>query len=286
MERDYNKLILDKLDVYTEVYFKALNQCSISFSEKHIHDLRVGIRRMMSLMKFTNSFVPNVYTTNLLKHLKSKMKLLSPLRDVQVQLLRINAFESLYPDLQFLFFYLFRKERNIIEGIQYKIIERNKLEIEANLLWMKLRLTEIFRTHVINDNNFLEQYLILKENLITTMNAIDKDKDESIHQLRLAFKKYRYNIEIICSLFPENKDEIKKLRKLQNTMGAIQDIFVISNTINSFIKNGEYQNSKDYLNFSNDLTVDKQFLKTKLYKQIENYIYPSIEKSVRRTVFP
>ncbi len=286
MGRDYNKLILDKLEDYTEVYFKTLNQCNLSFSEKHIHDYRVSIRRMVSLLKFINSLVPNVYSTNLLKHLKSKMKLLSPIRDVQVQLLRISAFENKYHDLQDFYFYLIRREKDLIQQTQYKIIESGNVLVEGNLIWLKVKLKEIFRELTISDDDFLIQYSILKERLANSIKEMSKDSDESIHNLRLSFKKYRYYLEIICRIFPDNKEEIKRLRKLQNTMGAIQDIYVISNSMNNYIRDTAYEINKDYMNFSYDLTADKQYLKTKLYLQIESYQYPSIEKTVRRVVFP
>ena len=108
----------------------------------------------------------------------------------------------------------------------------------------------------------------------------------TIHDLRISFKKYRYYLEIITPLFPNNKEEIKKLRKLQNTMGAIQDICVISSNINFFISDTIFKKNKDFLNFSHDLTADKQYLKTKLYSQIESYNFPTIEKTIKKIIFP
>ena len=178
MERNYNKLILDKLEEYSQAYNKSIERCSMSFTEKHIHDYRVSIRRLGSLLSFMYGYVPNIYILNLLGYLKSKMKLLSPLRDIQVQLLRISAFENKYSDLQDFYFYLFRKENTLIDKIKSKIVENQKKEIQINFIWLKLKLSEVLKNRTISDDDFLYEYQKLKKDVEVKMNFIDKDNDE------------------------------------------------------------------------------------------------------------
>jgi len=231
MEREYNKLIINKLEEYISVFESNLHLCSLSFSEKNIHRIRVSIRRMLSLLSFINAYIPNPYIRKLVNLFKKKMKVLNPIRDTQVMILRVNSFERKYPDLQDFYFYLFKMENELTKSIKSSIVNENISEIEGNLIWLKVYLKDYFRYNIISDESFLLEYNRIKEDFSKRYEVFSINNDESIHYLRLAFKKLRYFLEVITELFPENEKEIKRLRKLQNTMGAIQDISVIVDKI-------------------------------------------------------
>lgn len=277
MNNNFNISIKEVLSEYTEKYFFYITKCRSSFSNQNVHDIRVSIRRLISLLRFIQSFCPSQYNLNLISHLKKKMRYLSPLRDIQVQIDRIAADHRFSVNISGLYFYLCREEQGMINKIRESIIFDNQDFIVANIFWLNLQLNDYFNKHKIDTNVFLCEYKKTKEQLHERLNQLDRTYEQSIHNLRLGFKKYRYFLEIIIRFFPNNSFELKKLKKLQNTMGKFQDIFVFINTINLFLRRSSIKDQIHYDELIYHFQAEKLHLIDKLYGQIEQFIYPDIE---------
>ena len=68
------------------------------------------------------------------------------------------------------------------------------------------------------------------------MRRVDPVQPSSIHRVRIAFKKFRYTLEIIHPLlpgFPET--QFKNMHNYQTAMGEIQDVEVLLQTLDDFV---------------------------------------------------
>jgi CHAD domain-containing protein len=66
---------------------------------------------------------------------------------------------------------------------------------------------------------------------------IDSTRSASIHRVRLAFKKFRYMVEIIHPALPEfPEDQLKRMHAYQSLMGEVQDAESFLNLLGEIYK--------------------------------------------------
>jgi hypothetical protein len=64
---------------------------------------------------------------------------------------------------------------------------------------------------------------------------IDAAEPSTIHRLRIAFKKFRYMVEIVRPILPAHPEEyLKQMREYQGHMGGIQDMAVFFSALEEF----------------------------------------------------
>lgn len=211
--------------------------CQAEFSEKLIHDVRVSIRKFLSLNLLLNKISQSDYSDEIRQILKHQLKMLNLLRDTQVQIIFVRKLLPKYPILERFLAFLLYTENEAVNKIYKKLIKYDIEEIEGLVVFYRLdvknKLTnneEILQTI----DNTLENYFQIIYELTS---QVDKNNPETIHKLRLAFKKFRYTIEALEPIINVTKHDLKVLHSYQTVMGKIQDNCVIFKNLNSYIDN-------------------------------------------------
>jgi len=200
-----------------------------------LHDFRIAGRRMRSAL----SLIKGVIKSEKAKTLKDSLKQLGaytgPLRDLDVYLLKYDAYARLLPatwnqqELTRFFRGLKAARTRALTRLQ-KFLKSNEYQTIFDL-WGAVFNT--FDKHLKNDPPLRPKVSKLIheqfERLLHDGSALDaSSKDEAFHELRIDAKKLRYLLEFFQSLYARADVEaaIKQLKFLQDNLGAFNDLSV------------------------------------------------------------
>jgi CHAD domain-containing protein len=225
----------EQLDEKYSSFLNNSDWCKREFSEASVHDLRVSSRRLASLCYLLDNFSKNSYCFLLSRHLKKQISMFSELRDTQVQLLSTLDLGEKFPIVFPYRLYLMLKEKELINGLEGAI---RKINTETSEIYI------FYINHSLRFSKSREQYSIenmksfvlelFDEVFSRYQNADSKDID-SIHKIRLAFKKFRYVLEILEPQLGLGEEELKELKMHQTMMGNIQDNNVFVSSLEEYI---------------------------------------------------
>jgi len=231
---DAQILLLDALETRWEKYRDQLKACRREFSEEAVHDLRVAARRLLALIEMLRVMAPHPRLQKIRKALKSQLDDFDDLRDTQVMLAEISETLEILPELKPFQKALQKRERRLLREAE-ELVEALKLSgiarrlEKVRLSWQEPGLREAL-------NGFLFQ--AVDEAFWTVVQRyrrIDPTLPASIHRTRVAFKKFRYMIEIISPLLPDFPvSNFKRMHDYQTAMGEIQDVEVFLYTLGDF----------------------------------------------------
>lgn len=236
---DFSTHLLRSLTERWRKYLKELRGCRKECTEESVHDLRVAIRRLLSTLNILTPLFPDKRLTVLRKELKELLGEFSPLRDVQVQMVMLAKLLATYPSLQPLYTALVVREIKLTKRIRKRIkkagvsrIPRRMAAVRGQLYTAMqdgVRVEAKTKALVATAGAAFAHAVQLKE-------MIEPAQTETIHDLRLAFKKFRYSAEMLQPLFPWlTKERLIAMNTYQVRMGDIQDIEVFIDTINAFV---------------------------------------------------
>ncbi len=236
-------ILLDAVDTRWKKYRSELKTCRAEFSSEAVHNLRVAVRRLLAIFGLLRSVIHHPRIQKIRRELKDQMDYLDELRDVQVLLADISEFVHEVPELTPFHEYSQKKERKLLRAArkQIKSLKTGSLSERVEKVRSMVEL--------LPDQN-------LKENLLeavddTYMRAmryyamIDVEKPTTVHRLRIAFKKFRYMIEIIYPLlegFPDG--DFQKMHDYQGMMGNIQDMEASLQQLSDFADSKSAANSQ------------------------------------------
>jgi CHAD domain-containing protein len=203
-----------------------------------LHDFRVATRRTRSALGQIKSVFPKNITGRFKKEFAFVGKLSNQLRDLDVYLLKEDAFKAILPpflrdDIAPLFDYL-RKNRskalqNVIRGL------KSKKYAQTIQNW-KSFLDEPVQDPPPASNADMPIITLARKKIYKQYRRIVKDgsrilentEDEKLHALRIECKKLRYLMEFFSSLFPRKKINmlIAQLKTLQDNLGDFNDLCV------------------------------------------------------------
>lgn len=215
-----------------------LKRCQAGFSEESVHDLRVSIRRLNATLDFILNILPDERLQKMRRELNKMLGAFSPLRDIHVQMLSLAQLIAAYPPLQPLYTVLALKERKLIKRGVRLLAKARSSDHTRTVAWVRRSL----RTLLHDPSTAARK----QAGLIATAGAafarafqmkelMEPSQAETIHRLRVAFKKFRYTIEMLQPMLPwVTKEHLKAMNAYQVRMGEIQDIEVLTATINRF----------------------------------------------------
>jgi CHAD domain-containing protein len=177
------------------------------------------------------SLIHHPHIKKIRRVLKDQLDDLNELRDVQVQLENVARFVDDVPELNIFRVYLQKKEKKLLR------VARKKIKAIKSGGLSK-------RIEKVNSMIQLLPEQSLEESLYGSLDnayaravryyvEIDTEKPATIHRLRVAFKKFRYMIEIAHPLlkrFPPGN--FQKMHDYQGMMGDIQDMEVALQQLN------------------------------------------------------
>jgi len=216
-------------------YLTVLRRCKRKCSEKSVHDLRVASRRLLATLDLIMTVMPSEAITGVTRDLKQRLNACGPLRDVQVQLLKVNGMRDVYPELNLFWTLLMLREQHALAAIHRMLLRVRTREMGQKIAACRKELLPM-------SDNLSMQTVALSAltgaaaggfcRAVSRLQAIDTDVIESIHRLRVAFKKFRYTIEALQPVFPFVTGKLlKDMNEYQHRMGHIQDNVVLETAL-------------------------------------------------------
>jgi CHAD domain-containing protein len=229
-------LLLKMLDMRWQRYQDCFNLCRKDFSGEAVHDLRVATRRLLTVMEIIETMFLGMKGRKLRRELKKQLDGLDELSDTQVQIAFVEEEMATCGDISFFIKYLHQREASLLRQVEHTIRTiwitsqihrlagiRQAAEARQQAPDVRLRLISAV------DRSY--------ENVLHCFARIDPQDTETIHRTRIAFKSFRYAVEIIHPLlvrYPANL--LKAMNAYQGWMGAIQDIEVLQGMLMAFAK--------------------------------------------------
>ena len=229
------------LDERWKKYRQELKVCKQDFSEEAVHDLRVATRRLLAVMDILRTLDPHPRVQKVRRVLKNQLDSLDELRDTQVILVDVSESLANYPDLKSFDEYLLAREKKLLRKARKEIkdiklselkwrIEKSRASLEENANGSGSR----WKTRLLS---------VVDQAYARAMQAfgqIEALQSASIHRFRVAFKKFRYMVEIVNPVlkdYPEGY--LKQMHDYQSRMGDVQDAEVFLGALAEFAEQME-----------------------------------------------
>lgn len=214
-----------------------------------LHDFRVAIRRIRSMLTQIKGVFPPKVTLRLKKDFSTIGKQTNRLRDLDVYLLSETSYisrlpEDLQPGLKNLFSSLLEERKkghqkvsDFLDSNGYnKVVKYWENFLNSP---QKLKIPEAPASN--RPILHISQRIIYKryKKIFKLIGAVrNHTPDEKIHELRIECKKLRYLLEFFSSLFPPKKMKflIRQLKKLQNNLGLYNDYYVQTKMLKSYLE--------------------------------------------------
>ena len=272
--------LLESINERFNRFAKELKNCKNANSVDSVHDLRVSIRRLDAALDLLSNFIEDNSLVLVRKEIKSILQPFGKLRDIHVQQQWIN---TIYKDhgsgLKKYISRLNKKEKKI---------ENTLIELAKNF---RPVLTQkmidhlgyvLFQKEQINNFSFpmrAYEIMLIRYGLVkdAERHAMDENDTDALHQLRIAFKHYRYTAELLKPLFASDKNMImERMHSFQTLLGEIHDFDVLSKKFHKFIQ----KKNRTLLEIE-DLRISINILLQKrrgYYKQFHDF--PELQKDV------
>jgi CHAD domain-containing protein len=229
-------LLLEMLDLRTQKYLACFIVCQGEFTKEAVHDLRVASRRLLTLLEIIESLFLGMKGRKLRRELKRQLDCLDELMDTQVQIAFVEQKLAQVTGIAAFIKYLIHRQADLLKQVEHTIRAvsiaqqaRSLAEIRQ-IAESRLQIPDM-RIHLI------EAADRLYENVLHRFARIDPGQTETIHRTRIAFKSFRYAVEIIHPLLGRYPVQLlKAMNEYQGLMGDIQDMEVMQGMLAAFNK--------------------------------------------------
>ncbi|HJS19032.1 MAG TPA: CHAD domain-containing protein [Anaerolineales bacterium] len=235
------RLLLDALDTRWKNYLAEISRCRVEFSNDAVHDLRVATRRILALIQLLNSILTGSSLEKLPRAFKRQLDEFDHLRDTQVILDELSRILPKFPQLQDFQNHLLSAEEGMLRDLHRKLERRETSDVTRGIL----RTHESITAEIDIDLEARILQAVDDAYLLTRMRLgwVDISQPDTIHRVRVAFKAFRYMVEIVHPMlgnYPAGN--LKKMNTYQTLMGEIQDAEVFACTLADYSGNSSLPN--------------------------------------------
>lgn len=217
-------------------YTKRLRGFQEKESMNNVHDLRVSIRRLMTSIDLIARFNPDNTVQRARAILKGQLVQLSDLRDVHVEMVAARRLLKELPEIREFYDELVDRESGYLEAAK-KISSKSSMKfIENAISRAKILLSSPRAT-----TNATDAHKIIEAAMDSLFDTVSKKLEfvsladySTIHDVRLAFKPFRYMMEMVQPLVPLDRKQLGTARFLARIMGQIQDLEVLMKDLVEF----------------------------------------------------
>lgn len=222
MARVLRHLLAERWDRYR----RELKACRRKFCAESVHESRVAARRLRAALELLAEALDVKGLARVQRALKRHLDLFAPLRDAQVQRSFLPALRLPTATAKGYDAFLRRREKHAarrarrgVSGLKTRRLAKlvavldRELELQAQGL-VRRRLTDpvgkrFRRVGVLHSR-------------------VRADRPSTIHRSRVAFKRFRYSVELLTPFLPQlTPGRIGALRRHQALLGAVQDACVM-----------------------------------------------------------
>jgi CHAD domain-containing protein len=227
-------ILLLALDERLDAFRAQFKTCRRDFSEEAVHDLRVAARRLLAALDLARVFSPKPSLQKTRRELKRFLDELDDLRDTQVQLVDFTDLLETFPQARGIVKDLKKQEKKLLRAAENELKKARLAEISERVEKARARLeaeipAEGFDAALLSSVD--EAFGRAKQ----AHGQVDAGEAESIHRLRVAFKKFRYSVEAARPLLRKvPKTIFKDMHNYQGKMGDVQDTRVMLEMLAEF----------------------------------------------------
>ncbi len=227
------ELLVDALRIRWRVFLSQLGQCRKRCSEPAVHDLRVATRRCIAALDLLATVSFQVGKTR--QQLKRLLKSMGPLRDTQVQISLLQKLTKDFPELELLSTVLLLREQRALKRISNRIASLHTRLLQQRINAGVRGFEKLMRRPAVRPALALTLQGSLAAEFIRVVElrqGLNRLDPATIHSMRVAFKKFRYAIEI---LRPDMEARLHvEMNAFQTRMGDIHDLEVLRASIRQF----------------------------------------------------
>ncbi|MGA2790457.1 MAG: CHAD domain-containing protein [Candidatus Bathyarchaeia archaeon] len=215
-------------------YLKRLQEFRHKASVKNVHDLRVSIRRLMTCVELVERFNPDNVVRRARITLKEQLSELSNLRDIHVEMVAIRGYLKQLPEIKQFYDRLRERESDHLSAAKKmssntKFIENAINRAQVRLAARRATIAVSAASKIVNDavdRSF--------DNVNGKLEYATIADYSTIHSVRIAFKPFRYLLEMLQPLVPIERKQLRAAQSLARMMGKIQDIEVLMKSLVEF----------------------------------------------------
>jgi len=231
--------------------------------DEAVHDLRTASRRLVSVLESVDAVVGGKAVRRMSKRVNRVLDRLGTLRDLAVgrdTLARVVR-NRRPPGIRTFKRRLERDYRRSVRGSRRELgredlreLRKERKRIEWRILRARLR-----AGGKSSRERLLRAARAAFERLREKRAAVDPGQVQTLHQTRIALKKFRYLLEAIAPVLPEGSaSALETLHALQTTMGDLHDVEVLSAAMSSHGR--KKSNPEDLAPFLSELEAEHSAL--------------------------
>ncbi len=248
VEPDSQQLILTALENGWKKYRKELKRCREDASFDAIHDLRTATRRILAIIRLLHSIFPSPRLQKLIRAFKDQLDIVDDLRDTQVILARLSEDIQRFPQLEPFQKHMRYREDKTLRKVRKKIKTLDITEVKKRI--RKTR--KALETDVTDDlrSKILQAVDDAYQKMEGRYSNVDPAQPSTIHRVRIAFKSFRYMMEVVHSLLKDFPAEaLKRMNDYQSLMGDIQDLEVFTQTLADYSESAPLSDPEPVLRY-------------------------------------
>lgn len=234
------KLLMEALEKAWNSYLAELERCRMEFSNEAVHDLRVATRRIITVIQLLNSILPRPRLKKIVRMFKDQLDELDDLRDTQVTLAEISESLQELPQLRG-----FQKQQTQLEQKLLKSLRKEIKSFQTKELTQRIqKLHKTLETGLLDG---LEAFIFRAvddayQRVRERLDSVDPTRPATIHRVRVAFKNFRYMLEMVHPLLDAYPAELlKSMHQYQSLMGEVQDAEVFLETLKDYSEGASFQ---------------------------------------------
>ncbi len=231
--------LLFSLKEQWSVYRKKFKRCEKDASEDRVHDVRIATRQLLSILGLLVGIIPEKHLQAAQRELKSRLTKLGRLRDTHTQLLGLEKLCHNLPEAKIYYKELAKRECHLNKRIhrQWPHLKSGRLADSMSAIKKCLRCLIYGEEKEKVFDRALTTLQDTYENTVDCYRAIQPADNRTLHQTRVAFKQFRYMMEVLQPMLPDlTQDTLKSMHNYQARMGDIQDMEVLLASLDKFLK--------------------------------------------------
>jgi len=244
-------LLISTLEKRWKTYRSELKRCHKEPGEEAIHDLRVATRRLLALIDMLRALSPHPRLGKLRSAFKDQLDHLDDLRDTQVMLVEVSETLGDLPELALFQKYLTKREKRLLRATakatkSFKIANvRKRLDSTRQALFKIENRSD-------RQKELLQIVDEAYESTLRRYRNVEPTQPATIHRVRVAFKNFRYMVEIVHPLISNFlEDNFKQMHEYQGLMGDIQDLEIFISSFDDFAEKDTSYNSEPVRQYYN-----------------------------------
>jgi len=219
-------------------YRKALQHCQRHFSEEAVHDSRVECRRLLAQLELLGVLAAARDFKKARAALKDHLDSFDELRDTQVLLLLLEQQAEGFPETRPLRQALQRREKRCLAEAARRIRTVKTGRVKQFVAALRRHLAG---ASVSPERRGRERRAILQAideafaQVVERRSKMDPGNVATLHRTRVAFKKFRYMVEVLHRLVPGvSAARLEAMQGFQTLFGELQDTDVFLGRLDKF----------------------------------------------------